>query len=93
MKLIVGDAICFTAPTINVDNHECSWNSSDDKSLEINKKTGLGVAKSKQSNVVISYQCTNNLQIVTTADVYSLQKVSENKIAGFSIENLLKIVV
>lgn len=77
MKFIVGDAICFTAPKISIENHECSWNSSNDKSLEIDKKTGLGVARSKQSNIVISYQCTNNLQIVTTADVYSLQKVSK----------------
>lgn len=73
--MVVGDVICFNAPSITEEGVLCMWNTTNENALAINKWSGLAVAKSEQTNVVVTYQCSNDVKIVTTADIYALQKV------------------
>ncbi len=75
VKFSMGDVICFGMPQITDQKYSCSWNSSNENALSINPQSGFAVAKSKQNGIIVSYQCSNNLQIVTAVDVYGLQKV------------------
>lgn len=85
VKMVVGDVICFYAPAITDEGSICMWNTSNENALAINKWTGLAVAKSEQSNVIVSYQCSNDVKIITTADIYALQKV---EIVSNKVENI-----
>lgn len=73
---MVGNVICFNTPSIASDSHACQWNSSNENALTINKQTGYAIAKSEQTNVIVTYQCSEDLKIVTTTDIYAVQKVN-----------------
>lgn len=75
MKFTVGDIICFHMLASVKNSDLCYWNSSDENALLIEKQNGLAIAKSKQSNVIVSYHCPDNLKAITTTEIHSLQKV------------------